>query len=794
MDLQNQFQVALNLHQSGQIAQAKAAYENIVIQDPLQANSLQNLGIIYAQSGDINQAANYFLRAVEIDPYQPGFLSNLGTALTDLGRHGEAIPYFERAIALNPDLPDPYYNLGNALQKSGQLERSIECFKRATQINPAWTEAYLNCGNSFDLLGDFQSALKWYDAIIQMNPFFSAAHTNRGHVLNKLNLKEEALKAYEAAGKLGSDSYDAHVTAAEILCNRGEFREAIQRCLNAVRLKPFEPRAYYQLGINYFQIRDLNLAVENFKKAINFKPDYADAYNGLGISLAKAHHFQEAQEYFRKALEIDPNTIMARINAADAYYANADIPSALVQFQQLKPENQPLGLMQFFKQRLCDWSTFDADYDNFIKNIKRPRLVDSTEDPWHLLRTSDDLQLIKEAAQSFVKSFGVGVANASPGSLKKNPKIKLGYFSADFRDHAVTHLALELFGSHDRSKFEVHAFAFGRNSMSGPMYENITKAFDFYHNVNDKNDADLAKFSRELGIDIAFDLSGITAESRLAIFANRAAPIQINFLGFTATLGTQYHDYIIADPVIVPNESRDYYTEKVVHLPCMMPFDTSHDLSTQQPTRAKANLPEHAIVFSVYNQCFKITPYTWDLWMNILKKVPDSCLWLSTPYEILAITNLKNEAEKRGISPERIIFAERIRNMDEHLARISLADLFLDTFPYNAHTSAIDALWAGVPIITKMGHTLASRLAGSLVKSVGLDDLIVKDDQEYEALAVDLALHPAKLKKYRSMLEANRKTHRLFNMKLYTKNFEKALTTMYDNFHAGLPADHIVIE
>jgi len=794
MDLQNQFQIALELHESGKIVEAKEHYEKILGQDPFYANCLQNLGIIHAQGGDPNQAVNYFKRAVEVDPHQSSFLNNLGTALNDLGRFSEAIPYLERAIKITPAFADAYYNLGNALQKSGQLKKSIECYEQAIQLSPAWAEAYLNCGNSYDLLGDFNLALKCYDAIIQMNPFFAVAHLNRGHVLFKLNLKEEALKAYETASKFNSDSCDAQIAAAETLCQRGEFREAIIICQNAIRLKPFDARLYYQIGINYFQIRDLNLAVENFRKAIKIKHDYAEAYNGLGISLTKAHHFQEAQENFSKALEISPDLVMPRINSGDAYFANSDIPSALAQFQKLKPEHQPLGLIQFFKQRLCDWSTFDADYENLIKNITRPRVGDLTEDPWHLPRVSNDPQLIKESAQSFVKTFGSGVEKARPSALKKNSKIKIGYFSADFRNHAVTHLALELFGLHDRSKFEVHAFAFGRNCTSGPTYENILKAFDFYHSVNDKNDADLAKFSQDLGIDIAFDLSGITSESRLGIFANRAAPIQINFLGFTSTLGTHYHDYIIADPVIIPNESRGYYTEKVVHLPCMMPYDTTHDLSTQRPTRAKANLPERGFIFSAYNQCFKITPSTWRLWMNILKKVPDSYLWLSTPFESLAITNLKKEAEKQGVSPDRIIFAERIQNTDEHLARISLADLFLDTFPYNAHTSAIDSLWAGVPIVTKIGNTFASRLASSLLKSIGLDDLVVKDDIEYEMLAVDLALHHEKLKIYREKLRVNHKTHGLFNMKLYTKNLERAITKMYDNFYAGLPADHITIE
>jgi hypothetical protein len=226
----------------------------------------------------------------------------------------------------------------------------------------------------------------------------------------------------------------------------------------------------------------------------------------------------------------------------------------------------------------------------------------------------------------------------------------------------------------------------------------------------------------------------------------------------------------------------------------MMPFDTSHDLSKIKFTRAEVRLPPEGFIFCSFNQCFKITPETYDSWMRILKRVPGSCLWISSPYEPQAMTNMKKEAERRGIDPERIIFADRVREVDNHLARISLSGLFLDTFPYNAHTSAIDTLWAGVPIVTRMGRSFASRLAGSLLLSIGLDDLITKSVQEYEDLAVELALNPEKLKKYRKLLEKNRQTHRLFNMKLYVENFEKALIQMYERNQAGLPPDHIVVE
>ena len=795
LDIESQFAGALNYQRAGQLEKAKASFKKLISFWPHHAESLQNLGIIFAQEKEFAQAVDYFKKAIEANPLNANYFSNLGTALNDSGKPEQSIEFFEKALMLNPNAPVTCYNLGNVFQKLGQYAKSIEYYKKTIEFNPAWLEAYLNCGNSYDLLGDFNSALGYYDSIIKINPYFTAAHVNRGNILIKLNQKEKALESYEIVKKLGLDSYQAHLASAEILQSRGDYRKAIEACYNATRINAYDHRAYYVLGMNYFNIRELNQAVEGFKSAINLKPDYAEAYHGLGVCYVKAVHYADAQVNFTTALELDPNLIIARINSADAYYASGDIVSALAQFQKLPADAQPVGLMQFFKQRLADWTNYQADYDNFINRLNKPRFLNSMEDPWHMQRITDSPELAKMVAENFVKSSSVVIKKSETQLVrKKNKKIKIAYFSSDFREHAVTHLALQLFKLHSRDKFEVYAFAFGKNHASSALLEKIEKSFDHYININSKNDLDVAQMARDLNIDIAFDLSGITNEARPAIFLNRAAPIQINFLGYTGTLGTKYHDYIVGDPVVIPLESRVHYSEKVIHLPCMMPFDTSHDLSKIKFTRADVKLPADGFIFCSFNQCFKITPETFDSWMRILKRVPGSCLWVSAPYEPLAITNLKKEATLRGINPERIIFADRVRAVDDHLARISLSDLFLDTFPYNAHTSAIDTLWAGVPIVTRMGRSFASRLAGSLLKSIGLDDLITNSIQEFEDMAVDLALNPEKLKKYRKLLQDNRATHRLFNIKLYVENFEKALVEIYNKQQAGLPPDHIVIE
>ena len=788
-----QFEAAVAFHNAGQGAQAQAAYESVIAACPGHAEAMHNLGLLFVQHGHFEDAAGWLRRAVDANPAQPIYLSNYGNVLQDLQRWQEAVPQYQRAAALDPNFADAYYNLGNALQKVGQHGAAIESYQRAIGLSPAWAEAYLNCGNSHDALGQFAEALRNYDKVIECNPGFSGGRINRANVLVKLGRQPEALEEYNLATAMSKDAYQAYVGSAEILNAQSRFHEAIEKCQLAIKLKPMEALPHYLLGTIYFRIRDLNHSLAYFRRAVELKPDYADAYNGMGMAYVKAAHFNEGQDSFRKALEINPTLHIARINMADSFFTQGDLKSALENFQMLEPGLQPLGLMQFFKQQLGDWSSYDEDRANFLNRIRTPRLLGLTEDPWHVQRISDSPALAKEVAQSFFRTATNGTAVSPPLVKRPKPKkIKIGYFSPDFRDHAVSHLALELFETHSRDKFETYAFAFGLASPQDSLRPKLAKAFDHFIEINGKNDIDVVKLARELELDIAVDLAGITSEARLGVFVNRAAPVQVNFLGFTGTIGTNCHDYIIADPIVVPEGSEGHYTEKVARLPCMMPYDTRHNIFDKKPSRAEAGLPAEGLIFCSFNQCFKFTPEIFDSWMRILKQVPGSYLWLSRQRDS-AMENFLAQALARGVDPARIIFAPRVGSMIDHLARLQCADLFLDTFPYNAHTSAIDSLWAGTPLITRMGGTFASRLAGSLITSLGMSDLIVPDLAAYEALAVDLAMHPQKMTALRQRLAKNRTVHRLFDSKLYLQNYEKALEEMHERHHADLPPGAIDI-
>jgi predicted O-linked N-acetylglucosamine transferase (SPINDLY family) len=385
--------------------------------------------------------------------------------------------------------------------------------------------------------------------------------------------------------------------------------------------------------------------------------------------------------------------------------------------------------------------------------------------------------------------------NTSLGSIPKylrQKKIRIGYYSADFHNHATAYLMAELFELHDKSKFEIIAFSFGPE-LKDEMRQRLILAFDHFIDIRNKSDKDVAIMSREMGVDIAIDLKGHTQDQRVGIFSYRAAPIQVNYLGYPGTTAAEYFDYIIADTILIPVESQKYYCEKVVYLPnSYQANDRKRVISEKLFTRQDLDLPKDGVVFCCFNNNFKLTPRTFDCWMRILKAVNGSVLWLLED-NATAVTNLQKEAVARGLDPNRLIFAKRMK-LPDHLARHKLADLFLDTLPYNAHTTASDALWAGLPVLSCMGESFASRVAASLLNAIELPELIVSSQEQYEAMAVELATNPVKLGAIKARLERNRPITALFDTLRFTKNIEEAYTQMYERFQNDFTLNHIYIQ
>jgi predicted O-linked N-acetylglucosamine transferase (SPINDLY family) len=352
-------------------------------------------------------------------------------------------------------------------------------------------------------------------------------------------------------------------------------------------------------------------------------------------------------------------------------------------------------------------------------------------------------------------------------------------------------LAAGLFESHDRDKFEVYAFSFGTDTKD-EMQIRLEAAFDKFIDVESKTDKEIAELSRQMQIDIAVDLAGFTSGSRTGIFALRAAPLQINYLGYPGTMGADYMDYLIADRQLIPEEAKAHYTERIVYLPSFQANDSKRKISDRVFTREELGLPQSGFVFCCFNNSYKITPSTFDGWMRILKQVNGSVLWLSETNPF-ATDNLRKEAKARGVDAQRLVFARKIPLLAEHLARHRAAGLFIDTLPYNAHTTASDALWAGLPVLTCTGEALASRVAASLLTAIDLPELVTTTQEDYEALAVELATNPEQLQAIRQKLERNRLTAPLFDTKLFTRHIEDAYTQMVERYQADLAPDHIYV-
>ena len=440
------------------------------------------------------------------------------------------------------------------------------------------------------------------------------------------------------------------------------------------------------------------------------------------------------------------------------------------------------------KMTICNWSDLVESFENISKKIMANEKVIN---PFPLLSLTDDAMLQKKSSAIYAQDkYPFNPILGSILNRSKNEKIRLGYFSADFKNHPVAFLIAELFEIHDRSQFEIYAFSLIK--AADEMRGRLQLAFDHSIEIQAMTDIEIAQLSRSLNIDIAVDLTGFTKDSRTGIFSYRAAPIQVNYLGYPGTMGADYIDYIIADKTLIPLDTQSSYTEKVVYLPNSYQVnDRKRAISEKQFTRHELGLPEDGFVFCCFNNNFKILPATFTSWMRILKAVEGSVLWLlqDNPW---AVENLKKEALKQGVDAQKLVFAERMP-LPEHLARHRQADLFLDTLPYNAHTTTSDALWAGLPVLTLMGQSFASRVAASLLNAIGLTELITNTQEEYEALAIELAQNPHKLAEIKLKLTNNRLITPLFDTPLFTKNLEDAYIKIYERYQADLEPDHIVI-
>ena len=581
---------------------------------------------------------------------------------------------------------------------------------------------------------------------------------------------------------------------AVTLFQNGQLNKAKDICLEIIKVQPNNFDILHLLGLIAFQTKNYLKSVEIINRAIQIRPDYAEIYDFRAIVLIHLKKFEEAVESWNHAIKIKPDYAEAHYNRGNALAELNKLDAAIESFDRaikIKPDSDYLfGQLFHTKNSVCNWNFFKED----LEKLKNKTLkVQKISPPFPILSVYDSPSLQKISAEIFLKKKYSSTDFLEPITKRElNNKIRIGYYSADFCNHAVSHLLVKLFELHDKSKFELFGFSFGPEK-NDEMHKRVSSAFDQFINVNLKNDKEIALLSRDLKIDIAVDLMGFTKNNRFGIFVERCAPIQVNYLGYSATTGADCIDYIIGDKVVIPKENQKYYSEKIIYLPdCFMANDFTKKISTKIFTREELSLPKEGFVFCCFNKYYKITPSIFDIWMRLLKKVEGSVLWL-TGDNLTGVKNLQKEANQRGVDSNRLIFARHMSSLADHLARHRCADLFIDTIPFNAITTANDALWAGLPVLTRTGESFSSRVGASLLSSIGLSELITKTEKEYETLAIELATNPKRLKQIKEKLEKNKLIKPLFNIKLYTQHIESAYKKIYNRYNSNISNKNIEI-
>ncbi len=610
-------------------------------------------------------------------------------------------------------------------------------------------------------LEDYKNSADLIAKAVTINPKDAEAYNNQALVLKKINKLEDAIESLNQAIKIKPDFIQAYNRRGHLLVELNQLDDALENFNKAIEINPNFAEAYNNRGNILNKLNRHTESIESYDKAISINPNFAEAYNNRGGVQKDLKLYEAAHESYEKAIKIKPNLDFL------------------------------LGSLIYTKLHLCNWKSFDENLKKIEENIIKGN---KSLTPFSSLLLLNSPSLQKKAAEIYFKAKYISKdALKSFDERPENNKIRVGYYSADFRKHVMSDLLIHLFKCHDKSKFELIGFSFipGKPDL---MHNEIKKNFDQFFDVSLKTDKEIAQISKDMNIDIAVDLMGFTTHNRMGIFKESCAPIKINFLGYPGTLGSNHHDYIIADKTLIPKKNQKDYSEKIVYLPDSYKLDHSaRKVSNKIFTKQEMGLPKKSFVFCCFNNNFKITPNVFNTWMNTLKSVNNSVLWLMIKKNNPTVKNhLKKEALKKGIESDRLIFASRM-SLPDHLARLRLANLFIDTMPYNAHTTASDALWVGLPVLTLCGETFASRVAASMLNAVGLSELITLTDKKFEDLAIELGNNPKKLQQIKNKLNNNKISKPLFNSKLFTKNIEKAYSIIYEEHLKKLPIKNIEI-
>jgi len=729
----------------GRNADAVALFRQILGRAPGNSKALYGLGLALTRAGQFGEAIAAYQSALKQQRDDPLVLADLGAVFVLSGNPTRALPYLRRAEAARPREPSILLNIGRVLGQMGKTEEAHAYNARALAIDPDNVMALNNQGTWLLDAQRFADAIACFNRILALDPTFETALFNRAIALAALGHPETALQSYDQALALRPDWLEAHQNRCVVLQGLRRFDEALASFARILELHPAHAPTLSNRGNMLRDMQRSEEALEDFARALAIDPRYPPALTNRAAALLDLHRYEEAARGYETLIAIDPNF------------------------------EYGLGYLAKAKMYACEWEGMQELCARITDGIRAGR---QTMHPFPLLALIDDSALHLRAARIFAADkFPRAPEPMWRGERYDHSKIRVAYLSGDFHSHATAFLMAGLFEEHDRSRFEITAFSFGSEPLDS-MTDRLRPAFDRFLDVRPNSDREIAEQIRRMEIDILVDLKGFTADGRLGILAHRSAPLQVSYLGYPGTVGAPYMDYIIGDPMVTPADVHHHYSECVVTLPDSYQVnDSKRAIDPNTPARAECGLPDDGFVFCCFNNTYKITPAVFDIWMRLLAETEGSVLWLLRDND-MAMHNLRNEAAKRSIDPMRLIFAPRMP-LPQHLARHRLADLSLDTLPYNAHTTASDALWTGLPIITRAGESFAARVAASLLTSVGLPELITHSAEEYEALALRLAHRPEELAVLKEKLARNLRAAPLFDTDRFRRHLEEAYRMMW---------------
>lgn len=815
-----QIQKAAALHQQGRVREALDIYMNLLPSLPQNFDLYHMAGLAVFQLGDAAGGAKMILQALQINPNSAAAESNLGSALMALGMQDEAIKRFDRALELSPGFYPALLRKARVMQEKGQTDQALQLYEQA-RAQGQTDIAYLN--NFGALLRDLsrgEEALEKFDAALKLNANDLSALINKAHVLCDLVRADDALSLYAKALNVSPNHPEAIKgqsraldLKAQSFIDQEKDVEALELLDQAIVLVPDNVVALTRRAMLLEKMNRLDEALASFDQALKIDNELAPVHMNRGVVLQRLRHFGEAAKAFSRAIELDPSKAAGFINLGNVLQDQRQYEAALESYDRalatgdddvnalynraralarlrrddeaLKDYDQAYKLDPSYpgleavrhhtRMMLCDWSDYES-LETFLQNVRDGKAKTA---PFVLIGASNDPSLQMDYVKKYARETFPPLTPLSQKGKMSNRgdgKIRIGYLSCDLHQHATAYLAAGLFEQHDRTKFETYAFSFGPNDKSD-LRQRMERSFDEFIDISRLSEEQAAALIHAHDIDILVDLKGFTQDNRVGILARRPAPIQVNYLGYPGTMGVDYIDYIIADRHLISEQDEKFYTEKVICLPNSYQINDDKRFFPQQTLKRKdLGLPEEAFVFCSFNNTYKITPEIFDIWMRLLSRIEGSVFWLFDGGGSTS-ENLRREAEKRSVDPARLIFAPRLP-FEEHLARQACANLFLDSFPCNAHTTASDALWMGLPLVTCRGNTFASRVASSLLHALGVSELVATDLVSYEEKAFDLATDREKLAAIRTQIQQARTTAPLFDTEKTTRAIEAAYQEM----------------